>query len=276
MKSRPLVLALLATTLVKAPLAAQVRADPGTVINGRVAVRVYVILSDADTQYEAMRGVHLRFFRTTADTAVVVRTDDAGAATALLPPGEYRLVSSSPVHWKGARYSWNRLIQVKPGLAAIELGANSAERSEVVDAAAMATVDGPPRPAADEGTVVRKDPGMATLYSFFAPGAGHLYARERATGGVLLGLSIAGLVVSVDALSCATDSSCESTTGRMTLGAAGMLALFGSWAYGMFDADDAVRRFNLNHGFVTADVRPIIAPHAGGQTRLGFSVGLPR
>ena len=29
-----------------APLAAQVRADPGTVINGRVAVRVTVTLSD--------------------------------------------------------------------------------------------------------------------------------------------------------------------------------------------------------------------------------------
>lgn len=274
---RSLLTATLLAASAYAPLGAQVRADPGTVINGRVAVRVYVILSDADTPYEAMRGVQLRFFRTTSDTAAVARTDDAGAATALLLPGEYRLMSSSPVNWKGTRYSWNQLVQVRPGLGAIELGASSAERSEIVDAPTVGVTG--VRPASGEDadvTLVRKDPGMATLYSFFAPGAGHLYAQERVTGGVLLGLSLAGLIVTVDALSCATDRNCESTTGGMTLGAAGMLALFGSWAYGMFDADDAARRFNASHGFVATGVRPIIAPGAAGRTRLGFSVAMPR
>ena len=75
---------------------AQLRADPGIVINGRVAVRVYVTLSDDETAYAPIAGVSLRFFRTTADTTVSVRTDDAGTATALLSPGEYRLMSTMP------------------------------------------------------------------------------------------------------------------------------------------------------------------------------------
>ncbi|HEX6052941.1 MAG TPA: hypothetical protein VFZ21_26925 [Gemmatimonadaceae bacterium] len=273
MRSRSILLALILAAVVHAPLAGQVRADPGTVINGRVAVRVYVVLSDAETQYEAIRGVQLRFFPTTIDTAVVVRTDDAGAATALLEPGEYRLVSSSPVNWKGTRYSWDRLVQVKPGIAAIELGAGSAQRSEVVDEAASAAIGAPPATRVADATLVRKDPGMATLYSFFAPGSGHLYAEERTTGAVLLGLSVVGLGVTVSSLSCAADTDCDATTGRMTLGVAGMLALFGSWAYGMFDADDAARRFNASHGLTTAHVRPIVVPGARGQTQLGFSVG---
>src|SRR5512147_285410 len=99
-----------------APLAAQLRADPGTVINGRVAVRVTVTLSDDETPYAPIGGVSLRFFRTTADTTVAARTDDAGTATVLLPPGEYRLMSTSPVDWKGTRYSWSQLVQVRAGV----------------------------------------------------------------------------------------------------------------------------------------------------------------
>ena len=270
-------LALLFAAVVATPLAAQVRADPGTVINGRVAVRVYVVLADNDTPYEPVRGVQLRFFRTTADTAVVVRTDDAGAATALLLPGEYRLMSSSPVNWKGYRYAWNRLVQVRPGLATIELGAGAAERSEIVEESPLGPTDSAAQAqAAATAAALRKDPGMATLYSFFAPGAGHLYAQERVTGGLLLGLSVVGLAVTVNALSCATANDCESSTTGMTLGAAGALAFLGSWAYAMFDADDAVRRFNSTHGVLAASVRPVIASGTSGRTRLGFSVALPR
>jgi hypothetical protein len=277
MKTLSFALVLLLAALVQGPVEAQVRADPGTVINGRVAVRVYVVLADNDTPYEPVRGVQLRFFRTTADTAVVVRTDDAGAATALLLPGEYRLMSSSPVNWKGYRYSWDRLVQVRPGLSTIELGAGAAERSEVVQESPLGPTDpGAQAQAAAAAAALRKDPGMATLYSFFAPGAGHLYAQERATGGVLLGLSFVGLAVTGNALSCATANDCESTTGRMTLGAAGALAFLGSWAYGMFDADDAVRRFNASHGVPMASVRPVIAPGTSGRSHLGLSVALPR
>ena len=80
-------------TALSGPIGAQVRADPGTVINGCVAVRVYVTLSDEETSHATIGDVNLRFFRTTAGTIVLVRTDAAGSATTMLAPGEYRLMS---------------------------------------------------------------------------------------------------------------------------------------------------------------------------------------
>ena len=269
-------LALLAG-VVTSRVCAQVRADPGTVINGRVAVRVYVTLSDEETSYVPIGGVNLRFFRTTADTTVVVRTDEAGAATALLSPGEYRLVSTSPVDWKGARYMWSQLVQVRAGLPTIELTAASAERVAIVaDATAAAAAPRAALSAADDvdGSLERKDPSMATMLSFFVTGTGQMYAGEPVKGASLLALTAIGVGVAAKQLSCSTDSDCESTTGRRALGAAGMVAFFGSWLYGIFDAGDAARRFNAAHGLTTV-ARPIVAPDRG-RTRLGFSVSFGR
>ena len=103
-------LALACATAVR--IHAQVRADPGTVINGQIAVRVYVTLSDEETPYAPISGLQLRFFRSATDS-VVVRTDDAGGATVLLPPGDYRVVSGAPTTWKGARYTWSVPLTVR-------------------------------------------------------------------------------------------------------------------------------------------------------------------
>ena len=273
----------LAVAAIHQPLDAQVRADPGTVINGRVAVRVYVTLSDNDVAYAPIGGVNLRFFRTTADTVVVVQTDDAGTATALLLPGEYRLMSTSPVEWKGSRYSWNQLVQVRAGLPTVELKAVTAEREAIVVDASVPPAPVPTRPRDDrnllkddDATIVKRDPSAATMYSFFLPGSGHMYAGERAKGGGLLALSVTGAVLAANSLSCAADSSCESTPAKMTLGAAGMLAFFGSWIYGVIDAGDAARRFNDRHGLAASGVRPIIVPRMDrGRTAIGVSVELP-
>ena len=261
------------------PLVAQVRADPGTVINGRVAVRVYVTLSDEETPYAPIGGVSLRFFRTTADTAVAARTDDAGTVTVLLQPGEYRLMSTSAVDWKGARYSWSQLVQVRAGLPTIELTAGVAERAEVpAQAAVTVTGRGPVSPpAADvDASIVHKDPAMATMLSFFLTGAGQMYSGERAKGSALLMLTAVGVGVAARQLSCATASDCESTTGGLALGAAGTVAFFGSWIYSIVDAGDAARRFNSSHGLIATGVKPFVAPAGGGRTRLGLAVALPR
>jgi len=269
---------------VPAPLPAQMRADPGTVINGRVAVRVNVTLSDHDVAYAPIAGVSLRFFRTTADTVVTIQTDAAGTATALVLPGEYRLMSTSPVDWKGIRYSWNQIVAVKPGLPTVELKASNAKRDlvESVLAEEMAGPTVPKRPRderdllKDDAVIVKKDASTAKLYSFFAPGSGHIYAGERAKGVGLLALSLTGVVLAANSLSCASDSSCESTSGKMTLGAVGMLAFFGSWIYGIVDAGDAARRYNDGHGLASSGVRPIIVPGMDrGRIAIGLSVDLP-
>ena len=273
--------AILFAASIQSRAAAQVRADPGTVINGKVAVRVYVTLSDDETSYVPIANVNLRFFRTTADTTVVVRTDEAGAATALLSPGEYRLVSTSPVDWKGGRYMWSRLVQVRAGLPTIDLTAATADRVPVVaESPAPGAVDAPKASRKgsndfDESVIVKKDPSMATMLSFFVPGMGQMYSRERLKGAGLLAVSAIGVGVAVKQLSCANDSDCEATTGTRALGAAGMVAFFGSWLYGIFDAGDAARRFNSVHGLAAA-VDPMVAPDGRGGVRLGFSVAFGR
>ena len=277
---RTAVFALLFATALSGPIRAQVRADPGTVINGRVAVRVYVTLSDEETSYAPIGGVTLRFFRTTADTIVAVRTDAAGSATTMLAPGEYRLMSTSPVDWKGARYSWSRLVQIRSELPTIELTAGSAERT-VIAADAREIGSQPTAPAAardldDDGEVIQKDPSAATMYAFFLPGSGQMYSGERAKGAGLLALSVVGIGVAAKQLSCAAASDCDATTGAMALGAAGLVAFFGSWLYGIMDAGDSARRFNLAHGVVTAGLEPIVSPGAGGQARVGFSIAVGR
>jgi len=275
---RTLSMIAIATATGGIPVGAQVRADPGQMINGRVAVRVYVTLSDGETAYAPMSDVSLRFFRTTLDTTLVVRTDASGTATAMLSPGEYRLMSSSPVDWKGSRYSWSQLVQVRAGLPVIELTAATAAKSEIAadasGAATGATATG--GSAGSDATIVKKDPAMATMLSFFLTGTGQMYSGEPLKGAGLLALTAVGVGVAANQLSCAAASDCKSTTGGMALGAAGAVAFFGSWLYGIMDAGDSARRFNAVHGLASARVQPLVVPASGGRARLGISLALGR
>lgn len=123
---------LIATLLGVAPLAAQVRADPGVVIGNRIAVRVNVTLADEETPYSPVRGLALAFTRATSDT-VIGRTDEAGVVTVLLPPGNYTVSTTRPYEWKGSWYAWSVPVGVRADMLAVELSRNNArvERSGV-------------------------------------------------------------------------------------------------------------------------------------------------
>jgi hypothetical protein len=101
-------------------LHAQIRPEPGVVIDGKVAVRVYVTLRDDETPYYPVSQLELRFYRNAKDS-IVATTDDAGSVTLLLPAGEYRLVSARDVRWKGKIYSWSIPLTVRPNMPAIDL-----------------------------------------------------------------------------------------------------------------------------------------------------------
>lgn len=96
------------------------RATPGAVIDGKVVVRVYVVLRDEVTPYHPVSGLELRFYRNANDSTIAV-TDAAGTVTTLLAEGEYRLVSARDAVWKGLRYSWSVPLIVRPGMPAIDL-----------------------------------------------------------------------------------------------------------------------------------------------------------
>ena len=126
----PLLPALLAAVCVALPLTpalAQVRADPGVVIEGQVGLRVYVTLSDEEVVYFPVVR-HRMTLTSAAGDSLPVRTDDAGVIALLVPPGEYRLTSSRPLIWRGTTYRWDIPVIVRADMRLVDLGPRNAIR----------------------------------------------------------------------------------------------------------------------------------------------------
>lgn len=108
-------------------------------VGGRVVVQVAVTIADDEIPRRPVSGLTLGFIRSSTDTALTV-TDRAGAATLLLTPGQYRVVSLAPIQWKGLRYSWNTAVIVRDGMPPVDLGSSEATISHIVTV--TATSDG--------------------------------------------------------------------------------------------------------------------------------------
>jgi hypothetical protein len=137
-----------------------------------------------------------------------------------------------------------------------------------------------------------KDRNKARLLTVFVPGLGHLYAGEPGFGVAILAVAIVGPAAgyagyqneqpdpncidtrTADEILRGVESPCAAG-GRtqLYLGAAFGLA---AWAIGLFDAPRAADRWNAKYGFGTARAEPMIAPGAGGTTRIGLKVNLGR
>lgn len=204
MRGAPALVMLVVALLAPARLTAQAtRATPGAVIDGKVAVRVYVVLRDDTTPYYPVSGLELRFYRNANDSTIAV-TDAAGMVTVLLPEGEYRLVSARDAVWKGNRYSWSVPISVQPGMAAIDLR----EPLSSTGSAAMVTVE-EATPAGVPATSARTRRAQASA-------DGSVATREGFWINVGFGAGSMG---------------CEGCDGRRT-GASGNLALGGTFGGG--------------------------------------------
>ncbi|MDF1501555.1 hypothetical protein [Roseisolibacter sp. H3M3-2] len=114
----PAVAALL--LLPAAPAAAQFRADPGIVINGRVTVTVQATLFDLEAPYVPLARFRFLLVGPQRDTTTVV-TNDAGVVSVGLPAGSYRLRSDVPIAWKGAVYEWDLPVTVRPYMGPVDL-----------------------------------------------------------------------------------------------------------------------------------------------------------
>ena len=100
--------------------AQRIRMTPGVAIGDKVVVRVNVTLFDADMPYVPVGDHRLALIGPGGDTTAVT-TDEAGTATALVPPGEYTLASLRSVEWRGQRYRWSVPLAVQPGVRAVAL-----------------------------------------------------------------------------------------------------------------------------------------------------------
>jgi hypothetical protein len=126
-----------------------------------------------------------------------------------------------------------------------------------------------------------KDPGTATLLSVVVPGGGQLYSGETNKGLMLLGGGMGGLILgtamttnSISA-SCDYDElTCSDDTNYVPM-AVGYLAFFGTWIYGIIDADDSAQRMNAKRGLtrvLDGDVAPLVASSSGGGTSVGVTI----
>jgi hypothetical protein len=254
---------------------AQIRREPGLVIDGKVVVRVRVSLRDANTPYDAdpIGGMQLRFFRSEVDS-IVATTDEAGTLTTLLAPGKYRVVSAGDVVWKGNRYSWSVPISVVEGMSVVELREGNAT---VVSSSRASAQERSPSvaPVSGRTAVYRtpKDPTTAMLFSLLLAGGGHFYAGEGETGVGLLLIDLAGWVLYVKGVQrsdcSAYGGSCFNTQQMLGFG-----LVIGSTLYGVIDGAAAARRHNERHGISIGSNRviPLIAPGAGPTMRVGFSL----
>jgi hypothetical protein len=282
MRIRSLValLLLVATAPLTTPLPAQLRADPGTVIDGRVTVRVYVALGDDTTPYHPVGDLPFRVYRLGGDS-VSARTDDAGALTVGLLPGEYRLVSLGAYDWHGRRYSWSLPLIVRGGMAAVDLTGHNA----VVDggAAIVARVPagvGGSAPGTSVSARAPKDGTLGVVLSLLITGGGQMYAGKPGKGVGLLLLGVGSVVAGAAASECSVsydsyagyyDDECD--TAPLAVGAA--IAL-GTWIYSMASAPSDVREYNARHGLVASlrHARPYAAAGVAETQLVGLAVPL--
>jgi hypothetical protein len=244
-----------------------------------VIVRVFVSLSDNSTRYYPVVGHHLIFYRSANDSSTAV-TDSVGALTVMLSPGDYRVVSSQPVKWRGSEYSWNLPIAVRPGMSSVDLRAADAERP------ATRTASQPAAPSSDvprlavrdsAGTVfLWRDPARARSLSWWIAGAGHVYAGHEAEGylyatvDVLLGaVGATGVWI---ALNCDVYDCNGSEKGLIVGSLVGSLLLS---AYTASASEAIVRRENAAHGLgARFSPRLYVAERRTGY-RVGVSVAAP-
>ncbi|HEX2209800.1 MAG TPA: hypothetical protein VHG93_19120 [Longimicrobium sp.] len=124
-----------------------------------------------------------------------------------------------------------------------------------------------------------KDPGTSTLLSVVVPGGGQIYSGETNKGLLLLGGGLGGLMLGVAmsassvGVSCDDDFDCRDDTNYAPM-ALGYLAYFGTWVYGIIDADDSAHRMNSRRGLaqvLPGGVAPLVAT-SGDGTRVGISL----
>lgn len=125
------------------PILAQIiRADPGVVIDGRVATAIYVTLNVPGRYGEPVPRVPLLLIDS-AGRRRALATDDAGTLTVMLAPGSYRVVTTRTVEWQELRYDWDIQIIVRPGAPITDLTQENA--TSVVPVESRSIVDQSPR-----------------------------------------------------------------------------------------------------------------------------------
>jgi len=109
-----------------------------------------------------------------------------------------------------------------------------------------------------------KDPEIAKERAFWFAGAGHIYTGEYGRGAALMLGGVAGAAGLTAVLICESSTAwdCE---GTGPVGAVSAFLFFGTWIYGMSDADDSAWRVNRRNGYdLPPRSGPTIEPRQDG------------
>lgn len=129
------------------------------------------------------------------------------------------------------------------------------------------------------GDFPRKSPGLATVYSGFFPGGGHLYAGETRMGLLLLLTSAGSLGLGVGLASTHERGDCTgfdcANQPKYAFLMVGSIYTLVAWIYGISDAGNAARRQNVLHRFAEFEAGPVnfdptVAMH-GDEEAYGIS-----
>lgn len=175
------------------PLLAQLPAagdvDPG----GRVNTKVFVTITGPSGAFgRPLSGVPLLVVSDGGDR-VIIRTNDAGVASAWLLPGSYRVGNPDPVIWDGNAYTWDIVVPIRPGSGLLRLSQSNASKIEPVPASrstsGQQSGNGSPSLSATDRDSVKS----VTTGFFFAPhllGATLVLDHDPTEYGAGLGLAV--------------------------------------------------------------------------------------
>lgn len=149
---------------------------------------------------------------------ISVRTNDAGVATAWMPPGSYRVVNPNPVEWAKRAYTWDLVTLVKAGMAAIRLSQENASRvNPVGEVPSKPSQVGAPvyLPASER---VKAAPGRRGFWFNLGLGYGYLCSKDcdGAEGGFSGNLAVGGTLTPRFLLGVGTTGWIKSEQGTTT------------------------------------------------------------
>lgn len=91
----------------------------------KIYTKVFVFVGDAALPPYPIQDVHVLLVSATGDT-VALLTDGAGASTAFVPRGPYRLLTLDWVGTGGRTFKWNLPVKIAPGMGDIVLDESNA------------------------------------------------------------------------------------------------------------------------------------------------------
>ena len=95
--------------------------------SGRVLAKVVVTMAEPGDYGHPVSGLTLLVASEGGDR-VSIHTDDSGVASAWLARGSYRFVNPDALAWKGSLYTWDIVVDIKPGTGAIKLTRENATK----------------------------------------------------------------------------------------------------------------------------------------------------